>query len=156
MVTSLDRSLAWPAGLKNIEEQFDGLSVDTTAISRVKFVQLLVGDQDNQPPGKDLLKWYTATKSANETQNTFALPLPDRVVAMEKLRDQLTSTGVKVRHDAVPGAGHDSMKAQPLLIEFLPGAIREVFETAHLEQRCQPVLLVSHRVVGSFFISACR
>lgn len=134
MVTSLDKSLAWPKGLKNIEEQFDGLSVDTTAMSKVKFVQLLVGDQDNRPPGGDLFKWFTARKTADETQDTFALSLPNRIEAMERLRDQLTLAGVKVRHDVVPGAGHDSMEVQPLLIEFLQGAIHEVFETAYSEQ----------------------
>lgn len=55
-VTSLDRSLEWPRGIKDVEEKFDGLTVDFGALRSVEHVQLLVGEQDIQPPGGRLLK----------------------------------------------------------------------------------------------------
>lgn len=119
-VTSLDRSLKWPRGLKDVKEQFDGLLVDVDALKSVRHVQLAVGGDDVEPPGGGLLKWYAEQKNGDRiVERTVGKSLSNRTEALARLRDELRDAGLEVRYDVVPGVGHEVQKVLPTVIQFL-------------------------------------
>lgn len=127
MVTRLNRSLKWPEGLDDVEEQFGGLSVDIDALKTVNHVQLVVGENDTKTPGDGLLEWAAEQRKKHKEftgeDPAWASSLPVRTEALAGLRDELVTVGVNVRFDIVPSAGHDSQKIFPTVVEFLRNVI---------------------------------
>lgn len=118
-ITECDDTLEWPKGLGGVEEHFDGRAVDMKMLKMVPNVQIVVGDEDVQPPGGGLVAWMAKRKNAEKRLGAFGTSLPARTEVARKLYDQLRSLGVNVQHDVVPGAAHEGGKVSPTMISFL-------------------------------------
>lgn len=83
-MTSLNQSLKWPGGIRDVTEKFDGLTVDLDGLRLVEHVQFVVGEQDVQHPGKDLPEWRTEQQKDDESElssATTSLPIRTEVIA---------------------------------------------------------------------------
>jgi poly(3-hydroxybutyrate) depolymerase len=108
-VTLLDTGRAWPAGIADTEECL-GCTVDLAAVAATP-VQLVVGAEDVSTDGIAAAghpAWIAGVNDAG---------VP-RTARLRALRDSLEEHGVRVRHDVIPGAGHDARAIFGVVREF--------------------------------------
>lgn len=110
IVTLLDETLPWPAGVGGVRDVL-GHPVDAAAVARVA-VQVAVG-------GDDVETWEIAARPEDPFfiagVNDDRTDRQGRIVA---LRDSLRAAGASVRHDVVPGAAHDAVLVFPVVRDF--------------------------------------
>jgi poly(3-hydroxybutyrate) depolymerase len=105
-VTLLDWNHDWWVGLRDFEARF-GRPVDLAAMRRVA-VQMVVGGDDTET-------WEIVTKPTDPGWMDGAdLAGGNRQERLRSLRDSFESHGIAVRHDIVPGLGHEGTRA-PML-----------------------------------------
>lgn len=126
LVTSLDDSILWPLGIKNVDQHFDGMTVDPAALKRVGAIQLAIGTDDDQKVGGGLVQWMRNGSSVLSPEkidgpDTEALDkaLRSRKDALFKLNDQMLSLGLNAEVTVVDAAAHESMKVLPQMIDFM-------------------------------------
>jgi len=99
VVTLLDESQNWWAGVRDLPEQF-GIGLDLPAMREVA-VQMVIGDGDTETweitiePGDR--RWMPGADDAGRT----------RLDRLQSLRASYERAGIRVRHDVVPGVGHN-------------------------------------------------
>jgi len=115
VVTLLDESRAWPAGVGGADVIL-GRPVDVDAVVRVP-VQLAIG-------GDDVETWEIEV----DPGEPFHIPRVndrgvDRQRRMAALRASLEAAGATVSHDVVPGAAHDAVLVFPVVLDFFARAL---------------------------------
>jgi pimeloyl-ACP methyl ester carboxylesterase len=112
LVTLLDDCLPWWVGTGGMAEAFGAASIDRGAIARVP-VQIVVGAADDDPAEITIRDgahdWMPGINDAGRTRL-------DRCAA---LATSLRDAGASVRHDLVPGVGHDHLALIPAAVPFL-------------------------------------
>lgn len=99
MVTLLDRERDWWCGVRDLERIF-GQAIDEAALRQVP-VQMVIGGEDTEtweitvePGGR---YWMPGANDAGQT----------RLDRLASLRASFERAGIAVRHDVVPGVGHN-------------------------------------------------
>jgi poly(3-hydroxybutyrate) depolymerase len=112
LVTLLDDRLPWWVGTGGMAEVFGRDPIDRRAIAGVP-VQIVVGAADDDPTEITIRAgahdWMPGINDAGRTRL-------DRCAA---LAASLRNAGLTVRHDLVPGAGHDHLALIPAAVPFL-------------------------------------
>lgn len=109
-VTLIDDSRDWWVGTRTLEREF-GRRLDLAALRRVP-VQMIVGENDTETweitvkPGDGA--WM---EGINESGRT-------RIDRLATLRANYEKHGIAVRHEVVPGIGHEGWKAMAPVIDF--------------------------------------
>lgn len=118
VVTLLDQSRKWPAGVAGLDEALD-VALDLDAIRAVP-VLLVVGGDDTATweigVTPDLPPWI-------EGVNDIGV---NRQVRMVALRESLLAHGVQVRHDVVPGVAHQGYRVLGPVQEFFAARLAEL------------------------------
>lgn len=116
LVTLLDDRLPWWVGTGGMAEAFGAGPIDRGAIARVP-VQIVVGTADDDPAEITIREgahdWMPGINDAGRTRL-------DRCAA---LAASLRDAGVTVRHERVPGAGHDHLGLVPAAVPFLAAVL---------------------------------
>ncbi|KAI1609905.1 poly hydrolase [Exophiala viscosa] len=120
----------WPRGVGNIESIFGaGTMVDIEKIQVIP-IQLNVGSEDNYIHGGDDFWAFVQEMKANLRKSGAIDPQAHqdpgletmkegRLDALTRLRDSWESHGIHAALDIVPGIAHESIKALPMVLEFL-------------------------------------
>ena len=102
IVTLLDFNRDWWVGVRDFEETF-GKPLDLEAIRNVA-VQMVIGSEDTET-------WEITLKPSDQRWMPGAdAQGTNRLERMEALKRSFEANGVAVRHDVVPGVGHDGFK----------------------------------------------
>lgn len=110
IVTLLDTSWDWWVGVGNFEDTFKK-RLDIEAIRNVA-VQMVIGSEDIET-------WEITLKPGDAHWMPGAdVQGVNRLERMEALKRSLQANGVGVRHDVVPGVGHDGFKMIPAVESF--------------------------------------
>lgn len=116
LVTLLDDRRPWWVGTGGMAEAFGAPPLDRAAIARVT-VQILVGAADVDPAEIAIREgahdWMPGINDAG----------PTRIARAAALAASLRAAGVTVRHEIVPGAGHDHLALVPAAAAFLAAAL---------------------------------
>lgn len=120
IVTLLDFDHDWWVGVRDIEERF-GQPIDLAAMRDVP-VQLVIGGEDTET-------WEIALTPASDLWRPGAdLQGDNRLDRILALRRSLENEGITVRHDIVPGVGHDGHRVleevQAFFSDVLSGHVR--------------------------------
>lgn len=117
VVTLLDASRKWPAGVGGLDEAL-GIELDLDAIRAVP-VQLVIGGDDTATweigVTPDLPPWIEGVNDVGV----------NRQVRMAALRESLLAHGVQVRHDVVPGVAHHGYRVLGPVQEFFAARLAE-------------------------------
>ncbi|KAK4946594.1 hypothetical protein LTR10_014446 [Elasticomyces elasticus] len=132
----------WPKGVGNVESIFGvGTRVDIEKI-RVTPIQLVVGSEDNFIHGGDdfwtFVQDMKTRMAMTGTPNPQAVQDPSletiktgRLDTLTKLRDSFQNDGINATLDIVPDMAHESIKALPMVLEFLQPQIGYFRKTSH-------------------------
>lgn len=99
VVTLLDENRDWWVGVRDLEAQF-GIALDLAAMRQVP-VQMVIGGDDTETweitiePGHR--QWMPGADDAGRT----------RLDRLQSLQASFERAGIRVRHDVVPGIGHN-------------------------------------------------
>lgn len=110
LVTLLDPSKAWWAGISDLEERF-GKKLNLDAMRKVQ-VQMVIGDQDTDTWEITLdrtSEWWV------EGANDAGVTRLDRIASLKK---SFEDHGIAVRLDHVPGVAHLGVAMFPFVIAF--------------------------------------
>ncbi len=120
VVTRLDGSVPWPWGTKDVEKDFDGLTVDLDAMRKIDGIQLIVGGDDVEKVAGGLLEWALAKrKDVPELYRGFVSKLPNRKEALTALQKEFEDADIKSEFVVVDGVAHDSKGVFSRVAEFL-------------------------------------
>jgi poly(3-hydroxybutyrate) depolymerase len=109
-VTLIDDSRDWWVGTRTLEREF-GRGLDLAVMRKVA-VQMIVGEHDTETweitvkPGDGA--WMEGINDAGRT----------RIDRLATLKANYEKHGIAVRHDIVPGIGHEGWKAMTPVIDF--------------------------------------
>ncbi|KIV81814.1 hypothetical protein PV11_03968 [Exophiala sideris] len=132
----------WPKGVGNVESVFGvGTRVDIEKI-RVTPIQLVVGSEDNSIHGGDEFWAFVQdmktkmAKTAKTNPQAVQDPGPEtlgagRLDTLTKLRDSFQNHGINATLDIVPDMAHESIKALPMVLNFLQPQIGKFRRTSH-------------------------
>lgn len=118
VVTLLDEKHDFWVGVRDFERRF-GKAIDLDAIRRVP-VQMLIGGDDTET-------WEIAIGPEDDWWMPGAdLAGANRQDRMRSLKASLERHGIAVRHDVVPGIGHDDREMLGPVKAFFAGVLRAV------------------------------
>jgi pimeloyl-ACP methyl ester carboxylesterase len=122
--TRLDATQPWPQGISNLAEVFDGKAIDTSAMQRVRAVQLVIGERDTGVAGGGLLEWLALQeeRGVNTAPHQEARLAPvslGRTEMIKLVQKDLASCGVESQLVVVPGASHHAPAMLPAVCTFL-------------------------------------
>lgn len=106
-VTRIDPDVPWWPGTADLRERF-GTDLDLAALRAVP-VQMVVGAEDTET-------WEIAEPGIDAGGDT-------RVARLTTLRRNWEQHGVDVRFDLVPGVGHQGLRVQPVVQDFVAGLL---------------------------------
>jgi poly(3-hydroxybutyrate) depolymerase len=115
-VTLIDDSRDWWIGTRNLKDEF-GRGLDIAAMRKVR-VQMIVGANDTETweitvkPGD--AAWMEGINDSGRT----------RLDRLETLKANYEKHGIAVRHDIVPGIGHEGWKAMLPVIDFFEETLK--------------------------------
>jgi len=115
-VTLVDDNRDWWVGTRNLRDEF-GVGLDLTEMRKVR-VQMIVGAEDTETweitikPGD--AAWMEGANDAGRT----------RIDRLATLKANYEKHGIAVRHDVIPGLGHEGWKAMQPVIEFFEETLK--------------------------------
>ncbi len=116
-LTQIDATRDWWVGTRNFRAEF-GVDIDLAAMRRVR-VQMVVGALDTETweitikPGDRI--WMEGANDAGIT----------RIDRLATLKANYELHGIAVRHDVVPGIGHEGAKSLEPVRQFFASVLRE-------------------------------
>jgi pimeloyl-ACP methyl ester carboxylesterase len=116
-LTQIDDTRDWWVGTRNFKAEF-GVGIDLAAMRRVR-VQMVVGALDTETweitikPGDRI--WMEGANDAGVT----------RIDRLATLKANYERHGITVRHDVVPGIGHEGAKALEPVLQFFASVLQE-------------------------------
>lgn len=114
-VTLIDDSRDWWVGTRTLRLEF-GVELDLAAMRSVP-VQMIVGAEDTETweitVPRDSPAWMEGINDSGRT----------RIDRLATLKANYEKHGIAVRHDVVPGIGHEGWKAMTPVIEFFAGVL---------------------------------
>jgi poly(3-hydroxybutyrate) depolymerase len=115
-VTLVDDNRDWWVGTRNLRDEF-GVGLDLAEMRKVR-VQMIVGAEDTETweitikPGD--AAWMEGANDAGRT----------RIDRLATLKANYEKHGIAVRHDVIPGLGHEGWKAMQPVIEFFEETLK--------------------------------
>jgi pimeloyl-ACP methyl ester carboxylesterase len=116
-ITQIDDNRDWWVGTRNFKAEF-GVDIDIAALRRVQ-VHMVVGADDTETweitikPGDRI--WMEGANDAGIT----------RIERLATLKANYERHGIAVRHDIVPGIGHEGAKALEPVRRFFASVLQE-------------------------------
>jgi pimeloyl-ACP methyl ester carboxylesterase len=133
-VTRLNETLAWPTGIKDVEEKF-GKKVEREKIKSVKSIQMVVGSKDTEiQGGNEYWAWLEERKRKSRTENkdqsheggSLEPMRTGRVETLQKLQKAWAGDGIEAQLDIVPGVAHESAGIVDTVLDFFQPLMTEV------------------------------
>ena len=122
----LDHERPWPHGVADVTAVFDGKSIDLDRVRQVKAVQLVIGADDTEVPGKGFFEWLATRGSissgTNDPEAARGSVLPPAILGrretLSKIQLELEIIGIRAQLAVVPGAAHESSDMLPSVCQF--------------------------------------
>ncbi|RYO92948.1 hypothetical protein DL766_010414 [Monosporascus sp. MC13-8B] len=130
-VTQLDDALAWPRGVADVAQLFDGVEVRRDSIAKVP-IQLVVGGDDTKTHGSPgFWEWMAEMKerkkgTGGEGGGGTDLPPMERgrLETLRELQVAWKADGIEARLDVVPGVAHNMAGVRETVLDFMRPLIR--------------------------------
>ncbi|RYP59482.1 hypothetical protein DL769_008513 [Monosporascus sp. CRB-8-3] len=131
-VTELDDALAWPRGVADVAQLFDGVEVRRDSIAKVP-IQLVVGGEDTKAHGSPgFWEWLAEMKKDRKTgaggEGGSEADLPPmkkgRLETLHELQLAWKAEGIEARLDIVPGVAHNVAGVRETVLDFMRPLIR--------------------------------
>lgn len=140
-MTRLDETLAWPQGIKDVQEKFSR-SMSVERLQAVKNIQFVVGEEDNAVHGGgEFWKWLEEMKKerggkkGDEKDGQLGLMRAGRLQMAKEMVEEWRGVGIEVQFDVVPGVAHNSSGVLDVVKSFLEPLIVRVYnEKSILEE----------------------
>ena len=138
-ITSLDDNTPWPKGIADAGKKFPDVEINLDQIKTVKFIQVIVGAEDDNPTVNKWKAWLATelaggvhTEKEDNTSGKAAKELTTRLKESTKLHETLKSYGLESTLTLVPNVKHDADACSPWVSSFLEQPIAEFWARCYL------------------------
>ena len=122
----LDHDRPWPQGTADFAAVFDGKPIDLDLVRQVKAVQLVIGADDTEVPGKGFFEWLAMRKSTSTSTDgpgagsSSVLPPASmgRRDTLLKIHRELETIGIHAQLTVVPDAAHEASDMTLAVCQF--------------------------------------